>query len=87
MSTRIVRIATKQGHPVPKTAAPARGPFPAELFSSQPVVENYEGVSGNGGPEVPTGGTAQNNYKAVKKYKCKICDEIVLEPHLPSHIC
>jgi hypothetical protein len=85
--SRIERIATKQGHPIPHTAGPARGPFPAELYTSLPVVEHYEGISGNGGAEIPPEGTAQNGFKAHKWFKCRLCEDVVREPELPTHVC
>jgi hypothetical protein len=85
--SRITRIQTKQGHPVPRTALPPRGPFPSELYTSQPVVETYVGISGNGSPEVPAEGTAQNNFTPYKWYRCKLCSELVRQDALADHIC
>ena len=85
--SRITRIQTKQGHPVPQTALPARGPFPSELYTSQPVIEHYESRSGNGGPEVPVEGTAQNNFTPFKWFKCKLCAELVRQDNLAQHVC
>lgn len=85
--SRITRIQTKQGHPVPKTAGGARGPFPPELYRSLPVVEQYEQRSGNGGPEVPVEGTAQNNFRPWRWFKCKSCEAFVHEPDLYEHKC
>lgn len=85
--SRIERIATKQGHPVPDKAGPTRGPFPAELFRSSPVITNYESKTGNGGPEIPDEGTAQNNYRPHRLFKCKLCADLVKEPDLKNHVC
>jgi len=84
--SRITRVQTKQGHPIPTTVG-ARGPFPPELYRSNPVVENYEGISGNGGPEIPAEGTAQNNFRAFRWFKCKACEAFVHEPDLSTHVC
>jgi acetyl-CoA carboxylase beta subunit len=50
-------------------------------------VEQYEQRSGNGGPEVPVEGTAQNNFKPYKWFKCKSCQALVHEPDLYEHKC
>ena len=63
MVSRIQKIATKQGHPIPKSLGYAQGPFPPELYRSLPVIEEYEPETGNGGPEIPEGGTAQNGFR------------------------
>ena len=82
--TRIIqRIETKQGHPVPKSAGPAKGPFPPELYAQPEVITEYP-------PEiedVPVGGTAQNNFRPPKVFKCRDCDELVLEYNISNHIC
>lgn len=83
MARIIQRIETKQGHPVPKTAGPAKGPFPPELYVQPHVITDYA-------PEIediPAGGTAQNNFSPPKVFKCRDCDELVLEHEIPSHIC
>jgi hypothetical protein len=93
--SRIERIATKQGHPIPRTGGGARGPFPAELYTSMPVVEHYEQISGNGGPEIPVGGTAQNGFRdpnarvrrETKYFRCRDCEGIVSEWELEEHEC
>lgn len=84
--TRITRVFVKQGHPIPKTTG-ARGPFPPELYRSLPVVEEYEKISGNGGPEIPVEGTAQNNFRPWKWFQCKVCQDYVHEPDLNTHEC
>jgi hypothetical protein len=85
--SRIQRIQAKQAHPVPKTGMGARGPFPPELYTSMPVIEDYTQQSGNGGPEIPVEGTAQNNFRAYKWFRCKVCNGFVHEPELSSHVC
>lgn len=84
---RIQRIQTKQVHPVPKTGYGTMGPFPPELFRSPPVIAEYESQTGNGGPEIPDEGTAQNNFKAYKWFRCKLCDDLVKQPDLKYHKC
>jgi hypothetical protein len=85
--SRIERIQTKQGHPIPKTAGYTQGPFPAELYRSLPVVEHYESRTGNGGPEIPDEGTAQNGFRAPRWFKCRYCEEIISEQLVESHVC
>jgi len=84
--SRITRIQTKQGHPIPSTSIQV-GPFPPELYRSYPVVENYNQISGNGGPEIPEGGTAQNGFKPLKWFKCRLCEGYVNERELSDHVC
>ena len=93
--SRIERNQTFQGHPVPTTGGGLKGPFPPELYTSMPVIEDYEQISGNGGEEIPIGGTAQNNYRphtpkpavAPRLFRCKLCDDIVSEFELETHVC
>lgn len=84
---RIERIQTKQGHPVPSRALPTQGPFPRDIFSHPPVSEDYEQISGNGGPEIPFGSTAQNNFKPFKWFRCTECNVKVKETDLNYHRC
>jgi hypothetical protein len=82
--TRIIqRIETKQGHPVPKSAGPAKGPFPPELYVQPHVITEYAPEI----EEIPAGGTAQNNFRPPKVFKCRDCDELVLEHEISNHIC
>jgi hypothetical protein len=83
----IERIQTKQGHPVPKTALGTQGPFPRELYMSQPVNNNYVGVTGNGGPEVPFGSTAQNNFQPLSWLRCSECRTVFKSTDADAHMC
>lgn len=80
---RVQRIQARQGHPVPDTAQRSRGPFPAELYASAPIVTDYE-PEGEG---VPPEGTAQNGYRAFKWYRCRQCLGAVREDCLDEHEC
>lgn len=82
---RVQRIATKQGHPVPEVATYAKGPFPQELFQRPKVVVDYEPY--DGGSETAVGGTAQNNFTAVKYFKCRDCHEVMTERETHEHDC
>lgn len=79
---RIERIITKQGHPVPKTAYTARGPFPPELYQRPEVIVDYV-------PEdyIPDGTTAQNNFIEPKKFQCSLCGEVMYEHKTLDHKC
>lgn len=66
---------------------PTQGPFPRDIFSHPPVVTDYEKISGNGGPEIPFGSTAQNNYKPLKWVRCKNCSEVIKESNISIHSC
>lgn len=85
--SRIERIQAKQGHPVPSRSLPIQGPFPREIFSHPPVVDNYEQISGNGGPEIPFGSTAQNNFKPLRWFRCNQCNSTVKHSDLEYHVC
>jgi len=83
---RIERIVTRQGHPVPETAHQPKGPFPPELFQAPEVVSDYL-PQPDGGVEVPIGGTAQNNFQAVKWFRCKLCTDVLREQEVDMHYC
>jgi hypothetical protein len=83
---RIERIATRQGHPVPETAHQPKGPFPPELFESPQVISDYV-PQPDGGTAIPVGGTAQNNFTAVKWFRCRVCDDVLREQEVDDHNC
>jgi hypothetical protein len=80
---RIQRIATKQGHPVPKNAGYAQGPFPPELFQTPEVITDYLPFD----QDLPEGATAQNNFTEPRKFRCKYCGVTVLMNQMGDHIC
>lgn len=84
---RIERVATKQGHAVPPVASPPRGPFPPELFSQPRVITDYVPQPDGGGDPIPEDGTAQNGFRAVKWYRCRLCMDAVSERDLDTHWC
>jgi hypothetical protein len=84
---RTERIATKQGHDVPSQAHAPRGPFPPELFTNPPVLYDYTPQADNGSEEEPEGGTAQNNYRPKKYFRCRDCDLVLMEDELEDHEC
>jgi len=84
---RIVRVATKQGHSVPASVTKPRGPFPPDLFRPTVIVTDYESQPDGGGDVIPEEGTAQNGFKQVKWYRCRLCMDAVAESDLESHFC
>jgi hypothetical protein len=80
----IERIPTKQGHPVPNSSQPAKGPFPPEIFMRPEVVHDYHRP---GQDDILEGATAQNNFSPPKVYKCRDCEALVMEYELSTHQC
>lgn len=80
---RIQRIVTKQGHPVPKTAGYAKGPFPPELYQKPELITEYAPADN----DVPIGGTSQNNFTEPTAYKCRFCEEVMYEHQTIDHVC
>jgi hypothetical protein len=80
---RVQRIVTKQGHPVPKTAGYAKGPFPPELYQKPELITEYQALD----DDVPSGATAQNNFVEPRAFKCKFCGEVMYEHKTVDHIC
>jgi hypothetical protein len=85
MRTRTV--AAEQAHYVPSVPHHPHGPFPPELYDREPIVYDYEPEPDGGGPVIPEGGTAQNNFKPWKWYQCRYCLETVREDELGAHRC
>lgn len=84
---RITRVVAQQGHSVPATATPARGPFPPELFR-QPRVNVDNTPRNDMGDEMDVPGrTAQNGFRSMKWYRCRDCEGIVSELELDTHVC
>ena len=84
---KIEKIVTKQGHPVPSTVTRPRGPFPPELLAEPKIIYDYERQADNGGEELPVEGTPQNNYKETRWFRCNLCEILVSENQLETHIC
>lgn len=84
---RVMRVPTRQGHPVPMQASSPMGPFPPELFHRTAVVTDYVPESDGGGEELPEEATAQNNYRAYKWYRCRDCHMAVRDDELDDHEC
>jgi hypothetical protein len=80
---RIQRVITKQGHPVPKSGGYAKGPFPQELYQRPEVISDYVPAD----ETTPPGGTAQNNYREPRAFRCSFCDEVMYEHQTIDHKC
>ena len=73
----IIRKFARQGHAIPKTAAPARGPFPAEIFSANPrAIEEFE-----------HGDSLHEALDNIRYFRCRECGEIISENEMEDHIC
>lgn len=80
---RVLRRQAYQAHAVPKTAGYPKGPFSAEILAA-PVVSREEVLDDN---PFPPGATAQNQFRGIKHYRCRMCHEVLLEEQLDGHIC
>jgi hypothetical protein len=72
----LIRKFAIQGHAIPAMAHSPRGPFPPEVLE-QPrmAVEDYHSDSLHVGLD------------DVRFFKCRDCDEIMLEEQLDTHEC
>lgn len=77
------RVSARQAHPVPQARAKPRGPFPPELYYSQPVVTDYEPDE----EQFADGATAQNNYRPETLMRCRLCLCEVYESETSRHVC
>lgn len=73
----VIRKHAVQGHYVPRTAAPARGPFPPEIFAANPRAEE----------QFPKSDSLHESWDDVRYFRCKDCGDIMLETDLEDHIC
>ena len=85
MRTRTVQA--EQAHYVPPAPHLPHGPFPQELYVREPIVYDNEPEPDGGGPVIPEGATAQNDYRPLKWYRCRFCLETVREDELEAHRC
>ena len=84
---RVERIVTKQAHPVPDRVTQPKGPFPPEVLAEPQILKDYLRQSDSGGEELPVEGTAQNNFKATRWFRCNDCAMTVSEAQLETHTC
>lgn len=73
----IIRKHAVQGHYVPRTAAPARGPFPPEIFAANPRAEEH----------FPKGDSLHEAFDNVRYFRCRDCGDVMLEDDLDQHLC
>ena len=81
-NARDVRIIYKdaaQGHPVPRRAYEARGPFSRVVPTVVDIDRDPDWF--------PPGATAQNKMAGIPLYECSGCHRIVLETDLDGHVC
>lgn len=78
----IVRRAAYQGHAIPSKAGYSRGPFNPEVLA-EPVIEH----SPEPPQEMPYGATAQNGYRGVPLFRCRLCGGVETEDSLDTHYC
>jgi hypothetical protein len=73
----IIRKFARQGHHVPASATPARGPFPAEIFSANPrAVEEFQ-----------RGDSLHEALDNIRYFRCRECGETIAEHEMDDHIC
>jgi hypothetical protein len=72
----LIRKFAKQGHAVPSVAHSPRGPFPPEVLA-QPLMEHDEHHSDS----------LHVGLDNVRFFKCRDCEEILLETELDQHEC
>lgn len=72
----IIRKFAVQGHAVPLQAHSPRGPFPPEILAS-PQMEIGENHSDS----------LHVGLDDVRFFRCKECDEVLLEAELNTHEC
>jgi hypothetical protein len=84
---KIEKIVTKQAHSVPSTVTRPKGPFPPEILAESKVIYDYNRQADNGQEDVPIEGTAQNNFKETKWFRCNLCELLIAESQLETHIC
>lgn len=84
---KITRVVTRQGHPVPDRVIAPRGPFPPEILAEPVVIDDYEPQDDSGGAPIPSDGTAQNGFRAVRWFRCRDCSEVLRENELEEHDC
>jgi hypothetical protein len=73
----IIRKFAIQGHAVPHGYQRPLGPFPPEIFASNPKAEE----------ETPFGDSLHEALDDVRMFKCKDCGEILYEDEIDDHFC
>lgn len=73
----VIRKFAIQGHAIPKGMHRPNGPFPPEIFASNPRAEEEDYSSDS----------IHEALDDVKMYKCKYCGEVIFEYELDYHEC
>jgi len=84
---RVERIITKQAHPVPSQVRPPQGPFPPEVLAQPKIIREHPRQADDGNVADSVDGTAQNNFKPTRWFRCNECTMLVSEAQLETHIC
>lgn len=77
----IIRKFAIQGHAVPSGPTRARGPFPPELWTAKPPVQEEENEA------VYESDSLHEALDNVRFFRCKYCGDILYEHELDSHEC
>ena len=48
---------------------------------------DYDPQPDGGGEIIPEGSTAQNNFHELRWFRCRLCQEVLLESALEDHVC
>ena len=73
----LIRKFARQGHAVPTGPHSPRGPFPAEIFASNPRAID----------ESMTSDSLHEALDDVRMFRCKDCGDILYEDELIDHEC
>jgi hypothetical protein len=72
----LIRKFAIQGHAVPSGYQAPRGPFPAEIFASNPrAQEEYHSDS------------LHEALDDIRMFRCNLCGEILYENEVDEHVC
>jgi hypothetical protein len=72
----VLRKFAVQGHAIPSMAHSPRGPFPPEVLAQPQRAEEEQHAD-----------SLHVGLDEVRFFKCRDCDEIMLEEHLDTHNC
>ena len=86
---RIERVQARQGHPVPRQAGFARGPFPPELFEQPEIVYDRQPRPDDREDEynVSENFTTPTDSQEWKWFRCEDCRWVLREDELDAHMC
>jgi len=64
-----------------------QGPFPPEVLAQPKIIHEYDRQGDDGNIQGSLEGTAQDNFKPVKWFRCNYCSMLVGEAQLETHNC